>query len=115
MKARRDPDSDSDEEYTGEKVKKIKKNSQEKVPGYPTKNLLQNMKGPHIEYIENRLRAKGADPAGFPLLNELHAKPGMNLTQYETLYRTLEFHEILEDFFKEKVLFRAVMISRAVL
>ena len=98
-----------------EKTKKVRKAPKEKLPGYPTKNLLQNMKQPHLEYIENKLRAKGTDPATFPLLKELHGKPGMNLNEYETLYRMEEFREILKDFFRDKVLYRTLMVSRAVL
>ena len=47
-------ESDSEEEYTSKnkKSKGIKKKNQ---PGYPTKNFLQNNKGPHLDYLKSKL------------------------------------------------------------
>lgn len=78
---------------------------------YPTKNLLQNFKGAHLDYLEmhfpiNMLKKMEA-------LKPLYAKNTMNMKAYEKLYEMPEFQEVFEKMFAERYLYRAMMLSRS--
>ena len=79
--------------------------------GYPTKNFLPNFKGPHLQYLEKELGKNFVN--SFEVVQEIKMKNGISMKDYENLYRISAFEEAFDKFFKNKVLFRELMISRS--
>lgn len=59
--------------------------------GYPTKNLLPNFKGPHIQYLQKKLGASFVN--SFEIVQTIISKNGVSMKDYETLYNIAEFQE----------------------
>lgn len=79
--------------------------------GYPTKNFLPNFKGPHIQYLEDELGEEVTN--SFEIVRNIKEKNGISMNDYETLYNEPRFEKAWEKFFRTKVLYRELMISRS--
>jgi hypothetical protein len=103
---------ESDEESVSRPRKIVRhRRRRGEVNGYPTKNFLPNFKGPHLQYLEKELGARYVN--NFNLIKEIKAKSGISMNDYEMLYKVPEFQEAFVNFFKTKVLYRELMLSRS--
>ena len=80
------------------------------IKGYPTKNFLPHFKGTHLSFL---LRHYGEEHLySFPFMVDIRDKHGINLTDYENIYKCEGLREGVVAMFKSRVLYRELMISR---
>ena len=101
--------------YVYRKSKKEKKKPpKDKEDGeksqYPTKNLLQNLKTAHLEYLKKHLPPYILQKS--KLVMRLMKTNKTNLQDYTDLYNIADFRATFAQMFEEKYLYRSLMLSR---
>lgn len=79
--------------------------------GYWTKNFLPLGKNPHFKFIIKKMGV------GFIMTNrivrEIKEKSGITMEDYLILYQMEELREIWPEFFRKRILYRELMLTRA--
>jgi hypothetical protein len=79
--------------------------------GYWTKNFLPTGKNPHLNFIGKKMGV------GFIMTNrivsEIKKKSGVTMDDYLALYQMEELRGIWPEFFRKRVLYRELMLTRA--
>jgi len=107
----RSRESEDDSDYRRARKNKNKKPASEKVKGYPTKNFLPPFKIPHLDFLRLKLGEEMFN--SYHILTDLTEKRGVSMLDYQNIYKIPEFNDIFEEFFSKKILYRDLMLSRA--
>lgn len=70
--------------------------------------MLPIVRKPHLKFLKERLKEK---IYSYEIINKLKKSNTANMNNYLELYTIPEFYDAFEEFFKNGVLYRAVMVS----